>query len=121
MAHKQQRKNEIGLATIACKDIFFTLDLPIAEAILAGAAMQGDGRTLNSMASVAWCWHNALAPELGACIPALTRQVTLYEKDMLAVAGIARPWWRHIVADLRRNALALAGYNLCNERVSRQV
>merc|ERR1712166_18493 len=39
-------------------------------------------------------WHNALAPQAGACMPTLTRRVTLGEQDMLAVAQIARPWWR---------------------------
>ena len=51
---------------------------------------------LNRMALVGRSWHNALAPPAGACIPALTRCVTLGERDMLAVAQIARPWWRWV-------------------------
>jgi len=41
-------------------------------------------------------WHTMLAPSTGACMPALTRCVTLDEPDMLAVAQIARPWWRSV-------------------------
>ena len=43
---------------------------------------------LNRMALVGHLWHNMLAPSTGACMPALTRRVTLGEPDMLAVAQI---------------------------------
>ena len=51
---------------------------------------------LNRMALVGRSWDNALAPPAGACMPALIRWVTLGERDMLAVAQIARPWWRWV-------------------------
>ena len=51
---------------------------------------------LNRMALVGRMWHTMLAPSTGACMPALTRCVTLDEPDMLAVAQIARPWWRSV-------------------------
>ena len=51
---------------------------------------------LDRMTQVDNLWHNMLAPQPGACIPALTRHVTLGERDMLAVAQSARPWWRWV-------------------------
>ena len=68
----------------------------IAQSILEGPAVNGENLALNRMALVGCCWHNVLAPPAGACIPALTRRVTLGERDMLAVAQIARPWWRRV-------------------------
>merc|ERR1711865_814140 len=48
---------------------------------------------LNRMALVGKLWHNALAPTAGACMPALTRQITLGAQDMLSVQELAQPWW----------------------------
>merc|ERR1712028_219686 len=45
------------------------------------------------MALVGKLWHNALAPTAGACMPALTRQITLGAQDMLSVQELAQPWW----------------------------
>ena len=78
---------------LSTKDIF-ALPSELYRAILEGAAVNGENLALNRMALVGCSWHNVLAPPAGACIPALTRQVTLGEPDLLAVAQIAQPWWR---------------------------
>ena len=86
------------------RDIF-ALPGELSRAILASVEEEGaeeyaeaNGRNavLNRMALVGRLWHNALAPQAGACMPALTRHMTLCEPDMLAVAQIARPWWRWV-------------------------
>ena len=53
-------------------------------------------------------WHDALAPPAGACMPALTRHMTLTERDMLAIAQIARPWWRWVRGGLDTTDTGLA-------------
>ena len=83
--------------SLGAKDIF-ALDRSIGQSILEGAAINEGNCALNRMALVGCCWHNVLAPPAGACIPALTRRVTLGEPDLLAVAQIARPWWRCVRA-----------------------
>ena len=81
------------------RDIF-ALPGELSRAILAsiGAGERADegNRALNRMALVGHMWHNMLAPPAGACMPVLTRRVTLGEPDMLEVAQIVRPWWRWI-------------------------
>ena len=86
---------------MATRDIF-ALPGELSRAILAsveaedGAEANGRNAVLNRMALAGRSWHNALAPQAGACMPALTRRVLLKERDMLAVAQIARPWWRWV-------------------------
>ena len=82
------------------RDIF-ALPGELSRAILASVETNGRnacGRNavLNRMALAGRSWHNALAPPAGACMAALTRRVTLGERDMLAVAQIVRPWWRWV-------------------------
>ena len=87
--------------SLGARDIF-AQGSSIGQSILDGAAVNEGNCALNRMALVGCCWHNVLAPPAGACIPALTRRVTLGEPDLLAVAQIARPWWRCVRA--RSNA-----------------
>ena len=93
------------MAATTTRDIFAAQPGELSRAILASVEEEGaeeyaeaNGRNaeLNRMALVGRLWHNALAPQAGACMPALTRRVTLREPDMLAVAQIARPWWRWV-------------------------
>merc|ERR1712166_1511292 len=81
------------------RDIF-ALPGELSRAILASVEEDeeenGRNAVLNRMALVGHLWHNALAPLAGACMPALTRRVTLSEPNMLAVVQIARPWWRWV-------------------------
>merc|ERR1712166_724497 len=87
------------------RDIF-ALPGELSRAILANVEAKGAISTireakernavLNRMALVGHLWHNMLAPQAGVCMPALTRRVTLVEPTMLAVAQIARPWWRWV-------------------------
>ena len=70
-----------------------------SRATLASTGANGGNAVLNRMALVGRLWHNArasVAPPAGACMPVPTRCVTLAEQDMLAVAQIARPWWRRV-------------------------
>ena len=90
------------MATINTRDIF-ALPGELSRAILANVETEEDdegtnGRNavLNRMALVGRLWHNALAPPAGACMPALTRRVTLGARNLLAVAQNARPWWRWV-------------------------
>ena len=92
------------MATINTRDIFALLG-ELSRAILANVETEaedmedeekaegtnGRNAVLNRMALVGRLWHNALAPPAGACMPALTRRVTLGEREMLTVAQIARP------------------------------
>ena len=85
------------------RDIF-ALPGELSRAILASVEEQemealrcGRNAELNRMALVGRLWHIALAPQAGACMPALTRRVFLSARDMLAVAQIARPWWRWVI------------------------
>merc|ERR1711865_116306 len=76
------------------------------------------------MAVVGKLWHNALAPTAGACMPALTRQITLGAQDMhnvALIALIARPWcvWirarkkdRGIITDAALGSLAAGCPNI---------
>merc|ERR1711865_1017975 len=57
------------------------------------------------MALVGKLWHNALAPTAGACMPALTRQITLGAQDMLSVQELAQPWWVSIRARIDRGII----------------
>merc|ERR1712166_546800 len=87
------------------RDIF-ALPGELSRAILASVEAKGAISTireakernavLNRMALVGHLWHNMLAPQAGVCMPALTRRVTLVEPTMLAVAQIARSWWRWV-------------------------
>ena len=77
------------------RDIF-ALPGELSRAILASTGANEGNLVLNRMALVGRLWHNALAPPAGACMPALTRYVILGEPDMLALAQIARPWWRWV-------------------------
>merc|ERR1712166_984789 len=74
----------------------FALPGELSRAILTSVEANGRNLALNRMALVGRSWHNALAPPAGACMPALTRRVSLGERNMLAVAQIARPWWRWV-------------------------
>ena len=78
------------------RDIFALPEL--SRAILASVEANGRNAVLNRMALVGRLWHNALAPQAGACMPTLTRCITLSNRDMLAVAQIVRPWWRRVRA-----------------------
>ena len=82
------------------RDIF-ALPAELFRAILASVETEeevnGRNAVLNRMAMAGRSWHNALAPQAGACMPALTRCITLAERDMLA-----RPWWRWVQG--RKNA-----------------
>merc|ERR1712028_30809 len=76
------------------------------------------------MALVGKLWHNALAPTAGACMPALTRQITLGAQDMhnvALIALIARSWcvWirarkkdRGIITDAALGSLAAGCPNI---------
>ena len=77
------------------RDIF-ALPAELSRAILASTGANEGNAVLNRMALVGRSGHNTLAPQVGACIPTLARRVTLGEPDMLAVAQIARPWWRWV-------------------------
>ena len=74
----------------------FSLPGELSRAILASVEddeeeeeeVNGRNAVLNRMALVGRVWHNALAPQAGACMPALTRCVTLSKRDMLAAAQI---------------------------------
>ena len=90
---------------VSSRDIF-ALPGELSRAILASTGANEGNAVLNRMALVGRLWHNALAPPAGACMPALTRCVTLGERDMLAVAQIARPWWRWVEG---RESVAPAG------------
>ena len=95
------------MATINTSDIF-ALPAELSRAILANVETEAEDKedeeeeegtngrnaVLNRMALASRSWHNALAPQAGACTPALTRCITLGKRDMLAVAQIVRPWWR---------------------------
>jgi len=72
------------------RDIF-ALPGELSRAILESTGASEGNLVLNRMALVGRSWHNALAPPAGACMSALTRRVTLGERDMLAVPQIARP------------------------------
>ena len=75
------------------RDIF-ALPGELSRAILASTGASQANLVLNRMALVGRLWHNALAPQAGACMTVLTRCSMLGERDMLAVAQIVRPWWR---------------------------
>ena len=75
------------------RDIF-ALPGELSRAILEGVAINAEGNaSLNRMALVGRLWHNMLAPLAGACIPALTRRVTLSGPDLLQNV---RSWWRSV-------------------------
>ena len=97
-----------AIGIMASSRDIFAQGSSIAQSILEGAAVNEGHLALNRMALVGCCWHNVLAPPAGACIPALTRQVTLGQPDMLAVAEIVRPWWRCLRA---RHSLYLSSCN----------
>merc|ERR1712166_521122 len=77
------------------RDIF-ALPGELSRAILAITGANVGNLVLNKMALVGRLWHNALAPQAGACMQTLTRRVTLGERDMLGIAQIARSWWRWV-------------------------
>ena len=79
---RDQETAECFRQPLDTKDIF-ALPSELYCAILEGAAVNGENLALNRMALVGCSWHNLLAPPAGACIPALTRQVTLGEPDLL--------------------------------------
>ena len=100
----------LNLGTI--RDIF-ALPGELSRAILENTGANGGNLQLNKMALMGKRWHHALAPKAGACIPALTRQVTLGEPDLLVVAQIARPWWRYVKARTNATDTGLAGKSGC--------
>ena len=61
----------------------------IAQLILRAATNERNN-ALNRMSLVGPFWHHLLAPPVGDCMPALTREVTLGEKDLLAVDQIGQ-------------------------------
>ena len=69
----------------------------IAQLILRAATNERNN-ALNRMSLVGPFWHHLLAPPVGDCMPALTREVTLGEKDLLAVDQIGQGWWRRVRA-----------------------
>ena len=81
----------LNLGTI--RDIF-ALPGELSRAILENTGANVGNLQLNRMALVCRLWYNVLAPPADACMPVLTRRVTLGEADMLAVAQIAQTWWR---------------------------
>ena len=60
----------------------FALSGELSRAILTSTGANEGNRALDRVALVGRLWHNALAPQAGACMPALTRRVTLAEPDM---------------------------------------
>jgi hypothetical protein len=75
----------------------FKLPAELLCAILASAATpRPQDCSFNTLALVGRSWHAVLAPPTGECIAALTRRGTLTEQDLLLVAHIVRPWWRHV-------------------------
>merc|ERR1712166_873098 len=74
----------------------FALPEELSHPILTSTGADEGSRELNRMALVGRLWHNMLAPPIGVCMPALIRCVILGEPEMLAVAQIARPWWRWV-------------------------
>ena len=81
----------------------------LARAILTTTGANEGNVALNRVALVGRSWHNALAPQEGACIAALTRYVTLGEKHMLAVAQIAQPWWRVVYMHEKMSSTEMNG------------
>ena len=103
------------------RDIF-ALPGELSRAILASTGANQGNAVLNRMALVGHLWHNALAPPAGACMAALTRRVTLGERDMLAVlrlrrhalgAQIVRPSWQIVGGRRSRCHRCRAGESSC--------